>query len=467
MSDMQIHFEEFLYIPALTHSAVLIAWGGFFFEVKENHGRKEYELLDVDKVTSKVPKLKGVKELIGQNSRPYGEQARIEYQAAGGAAEEIGIAGANSVVIQDLQPDTVYTYRVFVTEDGKEREWAAGQRLDWVIKDGKGTLAPGGTYKNIFRTFPEPGTATPPFSFLVIGDFGRGIRKAETEGHERCQLRVAEAMAAAAADNNVRFVLTTGDNVYAKNIFGSSSGDEDDDWYSTYFQPYRYILNRLPVFPAVGNHDDQDNEKSIDRQQVYDNLYLSTQFNQLRDKQDCSMALGLFYRFEFGKDVEFICLDTSKGKSQNPQFELPENADFIKRCLARKAPQWRIVFSHHPAYSAGPRHFSEKDLQQLIKGQPDVRVCFSGHEHNFQYARDGNQHHILTGGGGKYRIEEPNPQKLTVDQYFWGGNNEGHFLFVTIRDKQMEVCPYGYLEAFKLRQIALNPAHDGPFSIEA
>ena len=32
-------------------------------------------------------------------------------------------------------------------------------------------------------------------------------------------------------------------------------GDEDDDWFFTFYQPYRYLLNRIPVYPCIGNHD--------------------------------------------------------------------------------------------------------------------------------------------------------------------------------------------------------------------
>ena len=48
MSDKPLHFEEYLYIPALTHQAALIAWGGFYFKVKDDHGKQELKLLDAD-----------------------------------------------------------------------------------------------------------------------------------------------------------------------------------------------------------------------------------------------------------------------------------------------------------------------------------------------------------------------------------------------------------------------------------
>ena len=81
MATDGIHFEEYLYLPALTHNAVLIAWGGFFFEVDEHHGKTKWKLLDADKVGDKVPSLKGVKELIGQNSKPYGSRDALKLPA--------------------------------------------------------------------------------------------------------------------------------------------------------------------------------------------------------------------------------------------------------------------------------------------------------------------------------------------------------------------------------------------------
>ena len=51
-------------------------------------------------------------------------------------------------------------------------------------------------------------------------------------------------------------------------LFGipvSASGDEDDDWFFTYFQPYRYVLNRIPVYPSIGNHDADESEACDDR----------------------------------------------------------------------------------------------------------------------------------------------------------------------------------------------------------
>ena len=249
MSAKRLHFEEFLYLPALTHEAVIIAWGGFFFEVTTHHDKEKWRLLDADEAETRV----GRREAVGEKSKPYGSQARVELtELGGGNPLVVFIAGANSAVVSGLKPDTAYEYRVMVTDEtGVERQWAAGPLHDWVLEGDEGHLREGGRYDNTFRTFPDPKQPTPAFAFAVIGDFGRGIR--QPSANDRCQREVAEALIAAATRHDIRLMLTTGDNIYAKTFLGipvSSSGDEDDDWFFTYFQPYRYLINRFPVFPS-------------------------------------------------------------------------------------------------------------------------------------------------------------------------------------------------------------------------
>ena len=72
------------------------------------------------------------------------------------------------------------------------------------------------------------------------------------------------------------------------------------------------MINRVPVFPAIGNHDRRETEGLDDRDQLTDNLYLTERFaarsrpGERRSGRACSIA------FRVGADVEFVCIDTSK-----------------------------------------------------------------------------------------------------------------------------------------------------------
>jgi tartrate-resistant acid phosphatase type 5 len=85
---------------------------------------------------------------------------------------------------------------------------------------------------------------------------------------------VAAALERAVAVHDVWLILTTGDNIYLDKEGDDDTGDEDDDWFFSFYQPYRYILNRIPFYPTVGNHDSSDTEKSDDRAQLEDNYFL-------------------------------------------------------------------------------------------------------------------------------------------------------------------------------------------------
>ena len=137
-------------------------------------------------------------------------------------------------------------------------------------------------------------------TFAVIGDFGVGVRRSS---ETRRQQQVADALRAAVEVGDVRLVLTTGDNIYAGHrLFGipiAATGEEDDDWFFTYFQPYRYIINRIPVYPSIGNHDAAESEDTDDRGQVEDNFYLAERVAGEAAGR-ASFGPGLFYRFRFG-----------------------------------------------------------------------------------------------------------------------------------------------------------------------
>jgi hypothetical protein len=467
MSDEKIHFEQYLYLPALTHDAAIIAWGGFFFKYKGESGHEKW-----DDESLEDNKMKGRKQSIGVKSEPYGEARVILIDPGpGGETRECPAeSNTNHVVITGLKPDTEYRYSVQVKKDGQWLEWAEGPRRDWNFsKDEDGGLWLLGEgkdreYENVFRTFPDPALPAGPLTFAVIGDFGQGIEDPADKEDRKCQREVAEALEHAVKNNDVRFILTTGDNIYADRkflIFTHDEGEEDDDWFFTYFQPYRYIINRVPVFPVIGNHDSGETEKEADRQQIYDNFYLAEPYRQLRKGDDFQATSdGLFYRFVYGSGVEFFCLDTSRANDDKRCFEQKQNRAMLAEWLQTAPAPWRIAFSHHPAYCAGPQHRSEKKLQAWMRkdGRPGgIRVFFSGHEHNFQYTPAEGAHYFITGGGGKFRSGKIKDGRLKdIGAQAWGGNEEGHFLLVKIEGDEMSVWPHGHLAQGRPCLIKLN-----------
>lgn len=428
----EFHSEPYIYLPAVSHKSVLVAWGAFYFRTNL---RGKWKIVDDEELKFVHPPRK---DSIGAQSAPYGP-ARIEvYDAAGNIAACAKTEVANHCWLTGLQPDTEYTYKVFV----KGQQWAEGERWDWSAKE-SALVQSGGRYDNRFRTNPDPAVSAPSVSFAIIGDFGVGVRY---DRPSRRQQQVAYALRRMVDLESVRFILTTGDNIYARQrVLGvaiSGSGDEDDDWFFTYFQPYRYILNRIPVYPSIGNHDADETEEHDDRAQVEDNFYLRERIGSEEAAGRASFGPGLFYRFRYGADVEFVCIDTSKESFFKGYrlFEFPKHWDFVEQSFPEAGPQptWRIPFAHHPVYSAGPQHHNTDGMERLLPlfERSGVRVMFTGHEHNFQHSQTPGFDHFVTGAAGKVRNSPPETF-ATAHTSSW--SIECHLLLVRIDGATMTV----------------------------
>jgi tartrate-resistant acid phosphatase type 5 len=431
----EFHAEPYIYLPGVTHKSALIAWGAFYFRVTSRGAAK---LVDDQELKYVHPPRK---DSIGACSAPYGP-ARVEVRDAGGTVVATAKTEAtNHCWVAGLRPDTEYSYRVFV----KNAEWAAGERWDWSADD-QALVQSGGRYDNRFRTHPDP-QAPSPLTFAVIGDFGVGVK---TISPRRRQQQVADALRHAVEREGVRLILTTGDNIYAiKKLLGiaiSASGDEDDDWFFTYFQPYRYILNRVPVYPSIGNHDADESEACDDRTQVEDNFYLCERLAGEEAAGRASFRPGLFYRFRYGSDIEFVCIDTSKEAffTRDRLFVLPKHWEFLEAAFTASPDgvRWRLPFAHHPPFSAGPRHHNTKSMAKLLPlfQRAGVKAMFSGHEHNFQHSHNEGIDYFVTGGAGRTRDDPPNRFEA-AHTASW--SSACHFLLVAIEGEQMTVRAIG------------------------
>src|SRR4029434_10724375 len=119
-----------------------------------------YKLLDADDMEP------ALRETIGRKSTAYGPARVVGRSVSGEQVASARVFDANHCWVVGLQPNTEYTYQVFVAPtkrrsvEGAEEEWAKGERWDWNLKNGQASLYPGGQYDNRFRTFPDAARAT-------------------------------------------------------------------------------------------------------------------------------------------------------------------------------------------------------------------------------------------------------------------------------------------------------------------
>jgi tartrate-resistant acid phosphatase type 5 len=431
------HFEPFIHLAEVDDDQALIAWGGFWFVPFQD--RDGLRMVDDEELERVDP---GRNESIGARSTPYGHAVVEAFDPEGRLAARAETREANHVWLRDLQADTEYRYRI--TVDGKE--WAAGERKSWRRRSAqRGELWPSGrSYDLRFRTLPDPNSDR-GVTFCAMGDYGIGVQMSDGSGER--QLRIAEALERAIEHHDVRLILTLGDNIYhleGKSVGGS--GHEDDDWYFSYYEPYRWLLAQIPVYPAVGNHDAGDTENSDDRGQLSDNHYIEHRFLPEVEAGRASVEPGLFYCLDYSRRVQFISLDTSEARELPLQryFQHEHHGRFIDDALSSGGHDracFRIPFCHHPPFCAGPKHHNDPEIIEHLVPRFQafgVELVLSGHEHNFQYSKVDGVHYVVSGAGGKLREERPSGEGFTA-AHTRAWSAAPHFLMVRIDGAECEV----------------------------
>jgi tartrate-resistant acid phosphatase type 5 len=206
---------------------------------------------------------------------------------------------------------------------------------------------------------------------------------------------------------------------------------------------------------------DQDDVRLIfndDRDQLIDNFYINERIAGEEAAGRASVDPGLFYRFRYDANVEFICIDTSKEPEVFPKrlFDHPKHQEFFKTALPATpgaSPVWRIPFCHHPPFSAGPDHHNTEGMEELVQRfqSAGVKVVFSGHQHNLQLNRVNGIDYLISGAAGK--VSQGKPDKFAkAGTVCWSPTC--HFLLVTVDGKRMTVRAIGKLnEAGELADI--------------
>ena len=434
------HFEPFVHVVDVTDRAALIGWGGFWLR----RDGDRWTVVDDDDLK---PGEGGRSGSIGARSPSYGTAVVEVLDGDGEVVGRADAAGDNHAWVEGLEPDTEYRYRVLV--DGEP--WAAADRWDWVLGDGGDAGGPRPARRDYdLRLRTHPSAETPvPVTFLAVGDYGVGIVNGE---NGRRQQAVARTMEHLAATHPVRFVVSLGDNIYhGPEDQLDQTGDEDDDWYFTFYQPYRYLIDHLPLYPTAGNHDGADEEENDDRAQLADNFHLEGRFRPREERGRASLGPGLFYRLSIGRLLELICVDTTWGAERGRRyFDDPDHREWLEDALP-EVPEggdgrWRIPFNHHPPYCAGPHHEGmPEQVRSLVPlyRRARVRLVLSGHEHNFQHGEVDGVHYVVAGAGGKLQ-EDPPTRFDAGGTVAWAA--EPHCLLVEVDEDRVVVTPYGGTE---------------------
>ncbi|MBY0503203.1 MAG: metallophosphoesterase [Bryobacteraceae bacterium] len=279
---------------------------------------------------------------------------RVRYGAAPGvfsfSADHTSLTTEHEIKLTGLLPETRYYYSI-------------------------GTIASplaGGDTTYFFTTSPSTG-AIRPYRVWVLGDPGTGSSQAKA---------VRDAYLNFSGPSRTDLWILLGDNAYWAGL--------DSEYQSGIFDVYGALLRNSVAWPAVGNHDTDDNPNpplTI----PYFNLF---SFPTNGEAGGVASGTKRYYSFDFG-NIHFVVLDsmTSRRDAAGPM------AAWLRNDLAATRQTWIVAYWHHPPSTKGTfdSDWATESVEMRQNIVPileaaNVDLVFTGHSHNYErsYLIDGH-----------------------------------------------------------------------------
>ncbi len=307
---------------------------------------------------------------------------------------------------------------------------AAGTSYHYAVYNGATKLSTDSTFGTAVKT-------NAPFRFAVMGD-----TRSDAKNHKA----VVTAMG---KEKGVRFFINTGDLV--------SSGEVAAQWVE-FFKIEAAVVNRLPLFPVIGNHDEKSGKATN-----YVKLFVLP--TNSKDPEE-------YYSFNYG-NAHFLVLDghVNMGNQILCAIKLALKGQIGGECFSDKQEQWLLadlkaaaanpkidhtfVFVHSGPYSSKPGRTGNAQMRALLGELKKYKVTMilSGHDHYYEHGVSGNGiPYVITGGGGAplYTLgaPSPSPHKVIYNKIAY------HYAVVDVNGKYIKVTvrtPTGLkLEQFSL-----------------
>ncbi len=249
--------------------------------------------------------------------------------------------------IEGLEPDTVYHYRVENLDENNTTD----------IKT--------------FRTQPPVGSDART-RLWVVGDSGNGSAD---------QQAVYDAMREHTRFREPDHFIHVGDMAYGSGL--------EVEFTLFFFWEYQDLLDEVPVWPAIGNHEGKTSNSQKQDGPYYESYVLPT------DGRAGGLASGTeaYYSADIA-NMHLIVLDS---------YETPREVDgpmmtWLAEDIAATEQDWIIASWHHPPYSKGSHDSdAERDLVEMrenalpILEAGGVDLVLAGHSHIYErsYLVDG------------------------------------------------------------------------------
>lgn len=291
----------------------------------------------------------------------------------------------HNMEINNLRKDETYFYQV--VSFGKNNDTVKGPLTPVYIPDNKKA----------------------PISFCVIGDTQNSPERVGT-------------LSSWIYQEHPQFIIHVGDL--------TQHGPIKRYWPEHLFNPMEEILRFYPLYPVLGNHENNHE------------LYYRY-FSSLPD-------LKWFYTVKKG-DVLFIFADTNKDiLTGSYQYQL------LEKTLAEASEKWKIVVHHHPVYVSEIGFYGDTRFRKVPHGDPNemhlktlyekygVNLVLNGHAHFYERTWpifrnkvnfDKGVVYVTSGGGCSGDMSVFAANKSWYDARTRRTN---HFLYIIVSDEEIE-----------------------------
>ena len=211
--------------------------------------------------------------------------------------------------------------------------------------------AAGDTIRSAIYTFKTTVNDSSAYMFALIGDTQRNSRTPWAW----------EKIADLVWEDRPNFVVLAGDLV--------DQGLDKNDWLENFFPKGRPLLSRVPVYPVLGNHEQ-------DASYYYQYVV--------------APPPEYYYTFVYG-NAQFFMIDTNRDVSEGS-----EQYDWLEWELAKSKATWKIAVHHHPPYSSDSDDHGDTYQSVSTLGGTDTRnlvplyerygldFCLFGHTHLYE-----------------------------------------------------------------------------------
>jgi len=248
---------------------------------------------------------------------------------------------SNKALIDNLKPNTVYSYRV-----GKRGAWSQ-----------TGT----------FTTAKESKDA---FEFIYVTD-----TQANTDEAFDISKKTIEVAYNHTPD--AKFLLMNGDHI-------ESAGAQSAEWeWEQWFEKMQHIWLQLPIAPAQGNHD------ASPFSNLFHHFNTDNSFNTRQNSPEAKTAMGgTVYSFVYG-DALFMVINYEDFRKGEPYFSALERWMF-QQISNHADVKWKIVSFHKTMFTGSRGHQDDSDGRVVRERMAPVfqefgiDVVLQGHDHVYE-----------------------------------------------------------------------------------